>query len=59
MNHFTKAVDNLDSAVFNSDGLFDAENRDLFRQSMERWQRKLIEWEEIAAEVEVELAAEK
>ena len=51
MNHFAKAVDNLDAAVFSGDGLFDAKNRDLFRQSMERWQRKLIEWEEIAAEV--------
>lgn len=54
MNHFAKAVDNLDAAVFSGDGLFDAENRDLFRQSIERWQRKLIEWEEIAAEIDAD-----
>lgn len=51
MNHFAKAVDNLDAAVFSGDGLLDSENRDLFKRSMERWRHKLIEWEEIAAEL--------
>lgn len=51
MNHFAKAVDNLDAAVFSGDGLMDSENRNLFRQSMERWQRKLVEWGEIAADL--------
>jgi hypothetical protein len=52
MNHFAEAVDALDAAVFSGDGLLDAENRELFKRSMERWQRKLVEWGEIAAEVE-------
>jgi hypothetical protein len=52
MNHFAKAVDSLDAAVFSGDGLMRADNRDLFKRSMERWQRKLVEWEQIAAAVE-------
>ena len=52
MNHFAEAVDALDAAVFSGDGLLDAENRELFKRSMERWQRKLVEWGEIAAEVQ-------
>jgi hypothetical protein len=52
MNHFANAVDALDAAVFNGDGLLDVENRSLFKQSMERWQRKLVEWEEIAASLD-------
>lgn len=51
MNHFVKTVDNLDAAVFSGDGLLNADNRDLFRRSLERWQRQLARWEEIAAEV--------
>lgn len=51
INHFAKAVDNLDAAVFSGDGLLDPENRDLFKQSIERWQRKMVEWEEIAADI--------
>ena len=50
MNHFAHAVDVLDAEVFSGDELFDAGNRDIFKRAMERWQRKLIEWEEIAAE---------
>lgn len=49
MNHFAEAIDVLDAEVFNGDGLMEDENRDLFKRSMERWQRKLVEWEEIAA----------
>jgi hypothetical protein len=48
MNHFADAVDRLDAAVFSGDGLMDAENRELFKRMMERWQIKLVEWEEIA-----------
>lgn len=51
MNHFEHAVDNLDAAVFSGDGLMDVANRELFKRSMERWQRKLVEWEKIAAEL--------
>lgn len=51
MNHFERAVDNLDACVFSGDELIDAANRELFKRSMERWQRKLVEWEEIAAEL--------
>ena len=50
MNHFAKAVDALDAAVFSGDGLFDGENRGLFKTMIERWQRKLVEWEEVASE---------
>lgn len=52
MNHFADAVDALDAAVFSGDGLFDAENRTLFRRMMERWQRQLVEWEKLAADIE-------
>lgn len=52
MNHFADAVDALDAAVFSDDELLNAENRDLFKSSIERWQRKLVEWEEMAAEIE-------
>jgi hypothetical protein len=51
MNHFAHAVDALDAAVFSGDGLLDPENRVLFKRMMERWQRQLVVWEEIAAEV--------
>jgi hypothetical protein len=51
VNHFAKAVDNLDAAVSSGDGLFDAENRTLFKRAIERWARSLIEWEKIAAEI--------
>lgn len=51
MNHFAKAVDNLDAAVFSGDGLFETDNRDLFRRMIERWHIKLAEWEELAAEI--------
>ena len=57
MNHFIKAVDAVDAAVFTGDGLLDAKNRADFKHYMERWQRKLIEWEEIAAELANEGAA--
>lgn len=52
INHFSKAVDELDAAVFSGDGLFDAENRILFKRMLERWQRSLVEWEKLAAEVD-------
>jgi len=48
MNHFAKAVDDLDAAVFSGDGLMDAENRALFEKSLERWRRQLKVWREIA-----------
>lgn len=50
MNHFEKALDNLDACIFNGDALFDAPMRALFRDMLERWQRELVIWEEIAAE---------
>lgn len=50
MNHFEKALNNLDACVFNGDVLFDAPTRVLFRSMLERWQRQLVVWEEIAAE---------
>lgn len=58
MNHFAKAVDNLDAAVYSGDGLFEAENRELLRKHLERWQRALTEWTELAAQVDREEAAE-
>jgi len=48
MNHFERAVDDLDAAVFSGDGLMDAENRALFERHLERWRRELKTWQEIA-----------
>ena len=50
MNHFEKAVDVLDAEVFSGDSLFDAKNRELFKRMLERWQRSLVTWEEMAKE---------
>ena len=52
MNHFAQAVDALDAAVFTGDGLLDADNRELLKRSIEVWQRKIVEWAAIAAELE-------
>jgi hypothetical protein len=48
MNHFEKALDVVDAAVFSGDSLMDADNRKMFREMMERWHRKTAEWESIA-----------
>lgn len=50
MNHFEKALNNLDACIFSGDALFDALMRVLFRDMLERWQRELVVWEDISAE---------
>ncbi len=54
MNHFAKAVDDLDAAVFSGDELFDTENRELLRWALARWQRALATWDKLATEVEAD-----
>lgn len=56
MDHFERAVDALDAAVFSGDGLHDAANRQLLTQSIARWQRRISECEVVT---EDDLAGEQ
>lgn len=58
INHFARAADALDAAVFSGDSLLDANNRESFRRLLDRWKRKLEDWQSIADELEANDAAE-
>lgn len=44
------ALDTIDAAVFSGDIFHNKENRDLFREHLERWQRELVEIEKFLSE---------
>ena len=41
-------IDEIDAAVFNGDKFMDLDNIAAFRLMLERWERQLKKWEEIA-----------
>ena len=48
--HAAKSVDELDAGLFTGDAFADPENRAALRAYMARWERRLVEWEEITAD---------
>lgn len=54
--HLRKDMDGVDASVFSGDALHDADNRANFRWHLERWQRALQEFEDMAAANESEHA---
>lgn len=43
-------IDEIDAAVFNGDKFMDLDNIAAFRLMLERWERQLKKWEELAKE---------
>lgn len=43
-------IDEIDAAVFNGDEFMDLDNIAAFRLMLERWERQLKKWEELAKE---------
>lgn len=43
MNYFIDALDAIDAAVFSGDALESPENRDMFEEFMNSWQRAIAE----------------
>lgn len=49
-DYIKDACEEIDSAMFSGDAFADAEQRKALRDYMERWERELKNWDEIAAE---------
>jgi hypothetical protein len=51
-DYIEEDCDSIDASVFNGDDFMKEESRKRLRWYMERWERKLKEWEEISKEFE-------
>jgi ADP-dependent phosphofructokinase/glucokinase len=53
-DYLERSYEEIDAAMFSGDAFIEQEERDTLRKCIDRWERKMKEWEEIAAEVEEE-----
>jgi ADP-dependent phosphofructokinase/glucokinase len=49
--YIEKACEEIDAAMFSGDAFMEKDERDELTNYIGRWQRKMKEWEEIAAEI--------